>query len=197
MRIESLEVTRAIMSPSRADLIDATILSSHTDHSLFTYKLSEIEASCGDHKLESLNLVISKTPSGAPPKCFVTPPPAKDNGRSGTTQAAAFSMPELRCSDDDDDDVSTTRPTRMARKKPAKRRTAIIETNTPPSNPPQAIQATPLKSIQDFSVMKRYLHNNEPPKSLKKEITIEVQTVNASGDVIRMETISADEICVD
>lgn len=172
MRIESLEVTRAIMSPSRSEV------DTKANETTFTYKLSDIEQQ--GHKPESLNLVISQTPVA---QKFQTPPPKETIVRP-SEQSGAFSMPDLRCSDDESNNVDArNRNGKNIRKKPIKRRNQ--EAN---SNPPMQ------KSIQDFSVMKRYLHNEQ---KLNKEITIEVQTVNATGDIIKMETINTEEICVD
>lgn len=176
MRMESLEVTQAVMSPSRSEVLQK---SAATNKSLFTYTLSAIEQT--DNQSEALNINICQTPVAQTQ--FATPQ-SKEIPRH--SNQGAFSMPTLQCSDDDESN-STDAANRNGKVLRTTKRRAAAATTAP------SIPMMPLKSIQDFSVMKRYLHNE---RLSHKEITIEVKTVNASGDVIEMDTVKTGEICV-
>lgn len=206
MRMESLEVTQAIMSPSRSDRHAAVLQAAAAKRAAnVTYELSPMvmqkrirkpdDDTNGDgeggfeHAAAGvLSVVVSANYNAAESR------PANAPG-TGDMEA----LPRLRFSEDD----SSNEVTEAARRKSASRKAKVAAQRRLPATSAAAAAAAPhlepepsgkIKNIQDFSVMKRYLRKENATDA---KITIELTKVDASGNVLRSETMCAKEFQVE
>lgn len=207
MRMESLEVTQAIMSPSRSDRHAAVLQAAAAKRAAnVTYELSPMvmqkrirkpdDVTDGDgvdgfeHAAAGvLSVVVSANYNAAESRPTNAP-------ATGDMEA----LPRLRFSEDD----SSNEVTEAARRRSASRKAKVAAQRRLPATSAAAAAAPAshlepeasgkIKNIQDFSVMKRYLRKENATDA---KITIELTKVDASGNVLRSETMCAKEFQVE
>lgn len=222
MRMESLEVTQAIMSPSRSDLKAADLQAAAAKRANVKYEVSEVraakkrrlEAVDSDDEVDNnaqhvgsriLSVVVTATgnPNAAADDDAVAAAVMPDAHQRAANKA--LSMPKLRFSEDDSSmemtssDVTGRRKgSRRKAKTAAQRRLAQKERAEPAAvqhfDDPLPQTSSKIKNIQDFSVMKRYLRKENTTDT---KIVIELTKVDASGNVLRSETMCAEEFRVE
>lgn len=215
MRMESLEVTQAIMSPTRSDRHAAVLQAAAAKRAAnVTYELSpmvmqtkarkaddggdgvetnangESDADCFNHPAVGvLSVVVSAKYSNAGDQRPTT--------ATGTGNMDA--LPRLRFSEDDSSNevTETTRRKGASRKSQAAAQRRLASTSAAAlavAQQPEIETGDKIKNIQDFSVMKRYLRKEYATDA---KIVIEMTKVDASGNVLRSETMCAEEFQVE
>lgn len=170
MRMESLEVTQQIMSPS-------TYRQETTNKNDVTYVVTPIEELAGN-----LNIKIKAIQQ------------LKRANEEDNTNDEALSMPDLHYSDSDesaDEDVANC--SIDIRKSVRKRPPPLLRSRRMTA---RSFNCS-LKNIQEFSVMKRYLkkETNKTPQ-LNREILIELNEVDEAGNLIVRKVVKAEEFCL-
>lgn len=176
MRMESLEVTQQLMLPP------ATETDNRNEHNT-SFIISNVTE---EDKHISIILDVHNSQSNA------------DNDDDGPYEIIpALAMPIVESSNDSEMQSESDQTNELNRRRSRKNGIVILASNNntsssiPGGGDDGDEQRPPVKSINDFSVMKRYIKEKK-----NNNIIIEMKELDASGNVINTETINADEFCV-